>query len=89
MMTDLMMMVMMMNDILQSNVEVLKRTILSMPSLSHKILSQSELADLLAQSSVQLNEQEIVTLFRALDNTKMGFVRPGKVLKMLLSSNND
>jgi len=59
---------------------------LTIPSLASRFLNQREIQAVMMRAGVSLNNQEVVTIFRALDPKKAGKIKLTRVLKFVVDN---
>jgi hypothetical protein len=67
--------------------DVLKKIILTFPSLQSKIITVEDLESIFAKSGLKLVKQEVYTVFRAVDVLRLGSVKLTKMLKYIMDLN--
>lgn len=67
--------------------EAVQRVILTYPSLSTRTIDVHELAEIFKKSGLDLVEQEVHTVFRAIDTYRTGSTKLSKVLKFIVDLN--
>lgn len=71
---------------LKANELPIKKVFLTIPSLASRFLNNKEIQSVMARASVSLNNQEVVTIFRALDPKKTGKIKLTRVLKFVVDN---